>query len=318
MENEILEHYFAGSYSLKESSIPLSFSEQSLITLGEGELLGKRYLFVIGRRELSYSEVTAFNFRFTSISSQPLVFLLRENSRSIARKLMKDQIAFITAEGFVFIPQVVIFGQLPSPVRREVLIWHDSYIPVAQYFLLNPSAKVNSLQLQSELSFYSRSLLIKALALLTQLGFLKQEGSIRSTSYSLAGSLHDSYALIKEKFINPIRGSYFVKKSEALSLPHEILSSESALSFYTNVAPENEAFLLGRKDYWDHRYLFVDSKQRAFQEVYLRYDVLAYQPLLMRKESSFVLNPLDVIAIYREDKDPRVAEAINHLEEAYR
>jgi hypothetical protein len=318
MENEILEHYFSGSYSLKESSIPLSLVEQSLIALGEGKLLGKRYLFVIERQELSFSRISALNLRFASVSSWPLVFLLRGNPRSVAKELMGSQIAFITSDGFIFIPQVVICGQLPSPFRQQALVWHDSYIPVAQYFLLNPSAKVNSLSLQSELSFYSRPLLIKALAYLTQLGFLKQEGAVRSTAYSLAGSLPDSYVLIKERFINPVRGSYFVKENEASSLPHEILSSESALSFYTNVSPEEEAYLLSKKEYEEHRNLFVSAKQRAFQEVYLRYDVFVYHPLLARKGSSFVLNPLDVIAIYRADKDPRVEDAIDHLEEAYR
>ena len=147
---------------------------------------------------------------------------------------------------------------------------------------------------------------------------MKQEGSIRSTAYALAGSIKESYALIKDRFINPIRGSYFAKESDAFPLPRLVLSSESALSFYTNVAPESEAYLLSRKEYWDNRYLFVALKERSFQEAYLRYDVFAYRPLLLRNGSSFVLNPLDVIAIYRDDKDPRIEEAINRLEETYR
>jgi hypothetical protein len=318
MENEVLEHYFSGSYSLKESAIPLSLREQSLLSLGEGELLGKRYLFIIEKRELSFAEISGLKLRFASISEYPSLFLLWGNSRPLVRELLNNNIPFISPEGFIFIPQILIYGQLPSPVRKENLLWQNSYIPVAHFFLLNPSAKLNSLQLQGQMPFYSRSLLSKALAFLTQLGFLRQDGSVRSTAYSLARPLPDSYALIKERFVNPIRGSYFVKESEALPLAQKILSSESALSFYTNVAPENEAYLLERKAYWEHRYLFVSPSEKAFQETYLRYDVFAYHPFLVKKESFSVLNPFDVIAIYREDKDPRIEGAIDRLEEAYR
>lgn len=71
----------------------------------------------------------------------------------------------------------------------------------------------------------------EALALLTQLGFLRQEGSVWSVAYSLASSLPDSYALIKGRFVNPIRCSFFVKGSGPLPISQKILSSESALSF---------------------------------------------------------------------------------------
>jgi len=166
MENEIMEHYFAGSYSLNESTISLSLGERSLVSLGEGELLGRKYLFIMERRELSFSEISALELRFASSSSLSIIFLLRGSPRPVTRQLMKENIAFIASDGFVFISQVVICGHLPSLNRKEMLLWHDSYIPVAHYFLMNPSAHVNSLQLQGQLSFYSRSLLSKALAFL--------------------------------------------------------------------------------------------------------------------------------------------------------
>lgn len=318
MENEILERYFAGHYSLKEAPIPLSFREQSLLTVKAGELYGKAYLFVFAKEEISFSEICALDKRFQASSGLPSLFVLKGRARPVARLLMKENIPFITAVGFVFVPQVMIYGPLPAISKNESLLWHDSYIPVAQFFLLNPSVKLNSLQLQAQLPFYSRSLLTKALAFLKQFSFLKQEGAVRSTVYSLANPLGASYALIKSRFINPIRASYYVKESEASLLPRNTLSSESALAYYTDLSPLEEAYLLKREDYLSHRPLLVGASERNAQDNYFRYDLFAYAPFLVKKGSAFVLNPLDVIAIYREEKDPRVETAIERLEEAYR
>lgn len=313
-----MEKYFAGNYDLKESAIPLSFREEQDIEVWEGTLLGTPYLFLAERRELSLSLLSEYQDRFERASGLKPVFLLIGNVRHVARQLMESKIAFITPAGFIFIPGSLLYGPLPSPIRKEPLLWHDSYIPVAQYFLLNPSAKVNSLTLRSQIPFYSRSLLIKALALLEQLRFLKKEGAVRKSAYSLANSLGDSYALIKDRLINPIVGSYYVEKSQASVLPNEVYSSESALSHYTDLVPQCEAYLLSRKDYRENRSLFVGADERKFKEEYLRFDILAYTPLLERSESSFFLNPLDVIAIYQDDKDPRIEEEIDRLKGAYR
>lgn len=317
MNNAILDKLFPQNYSLQESDISLSFREQSLISVAKGQLLQGNYLFLIERKELDFSDVYQLYHRFSSSSPLKVVFLLKGNSRNVARQMMDESIAFITERGFVFIPQGLIYGPLPSPVRKEALLWHDSYIPIAQYFLMNPSSRLNSLQLQAEMPFYSRSLLIKALAILTQLSFLRQEGVVRSTTYSLAHSLAESYSLIKERFTYPIHASYYVRAAEAGSLPKEVLSSESALDYYTDVVPEEEAYLMSRKDFQQHRVLFLGEKERKFDEVYIRYDILNYTPLLVHEEQKNLLNPLDVIAIYRKDDDPRVSLAIDRLEKKF-
>ncbi len=315
MENEVLERYFSGNYSLKESSIPLSFREQALVSLAEGELFEKSYLFICERKELPFSEICSLRQRF--LSSLPIVFLLKGNSRKRGALLVKENIPFVAEDGFVFLPQVLIYGHWPTPLSQEVSLWHDSYIPAIHYFLLNPLEKTNSLEFQAKLSSYSRSLLIKALAYLTGLGFLRREGAVRSTRYALAHSLKDSYALVRSHLVNPLRASYYVESSDASSLSHEILSSESALAHYSNIVPEEEAYLLNRKDFLSHRDLFVGPNERSFSKAYVRFDLFAYTPLLLRSGSSFVLNPLDVIAIYRDDPDPRVKDAIEHMEEIY-
>jgi hypothetical protein len=299
------------------SSIPLSFREQDLVEVAEGELWGSDFLFLIEKEELTFSDAFQLNTRFRKASNLQPLFVLKGLNRSLNRLLMDANIAFVTADGFTYIPSVLIAGKMPASNKSEPLIWHDSYIPVAHYFLLNPLARLNSLQLQAQLPFYSRALIIKALAILAQIQFLKKEGAVRTTTYSLAYSLAESYALIKERLINPIRFSCYVKESDAVTLPKNVFSSESALSHYSMIVPYQDSYLMSLKDYREHRQLFVGEKERAFDQNYYRYDVFAYAPLTQREDGASFLNPLDVIAIYRQDKDPRVELAIQAIEKRF-
>jgi hypothetical protein len=96
------------------SSIPLSFREQDLVEVAEGELWGSDFLFLIEKEELTFSDAFQLNTRFRKASNLQPLFVLKGLNRSLNRLLMDANIAFVTADGFAYIPSVLIAGSIAS------------------------------------------------------------------------------------------------------------------------------------------------------------------------------------------------------------
>lgn len=319
MQNVFFDTYFAQDYRLEESPIALSFREQGLLSLAELSLYGEKYLLLLVKSKLSFSELSQLYQRFSQAGPLPPVFLLPKGNAYAKKLLINAKIPFFSSEGLIYLPGKLLYGRFPSATKEESLPFSPFYIPIIQFFLTYPLAKINSRELLGEIHSASRSLVIKGLAFLCQEGFLIKEGSARNTVYLLKQPLEVSYLSAQKWLINPLKESFYVKKEEAAILDHSVYSSESALSSLSDLAEEEESFLLTSSDYENHRDIFIRGENRLSGEAYERFDVFLYPPWLrVDKKGHKMINPLDLIALYRQDADPRVQGAIKKLEQHYR
>jgi hypothetical protein len=318
MDNSFFERYFPGNYALSESDFVMSFRENSLLSVQKLTLYGKDYLLLVLKEAAPFSDLFQVYRRIARDSPFSPVFFFSSQDGHTKRLLMQEGIPFFSKEGFVFLPGVLLLGRLPSGNREQKLRFSPSFIPIIDFFLLHPESSVNSLILQKELACLSRSFIIKGLAFLCQEDFLYKTGRAQSIAYSLNKPLNFSYTIAKQWRINPIRQSFFAKTEDAHFLPRSVLSSESALGFYSDVVPEEESYLLSEKERNEHMSLLCFPEERKNLGDYFRYDVFVYPPYLLKDDQEhLILNPLDVIAIYQSDDDPRVQLAIKKMEERF-
>jgi hypothetical protein len=318
MFKEVLDRYFAAHYEVKECTLPLSFGDRSKFTLHELTLFGERYLLAEACRPLSFSEIDHFRFVLAKSNDRPAVFYLPKSPAPLYRRLVKEVIPFLSEDHRYFIPGKLVLIALLDEKKSRPLDYSLFFQPVIAYFLLHPSAETNSGLLLGIFPSLSRSTLILALRYLRSIGFLAQKGAGRSTLFALALPRNEAFHLILPLLKSPLVRSYYAEGKDTKKLAKAIFSSESALALYSDVSPLEESYLLSKEDYGKYSDILCLSGEKMAEKNYTRFDLLAYPPYLYNKNGNLSLNPLDVIAIYKNNDDPRIVSALGQMEDYFR
>jgi hypothetical protein len=265
------------------------------------------FLFAEAKRYLSAGEILRF-FNLIRQAIKPskiLVFLLKTLSSHDKALLLDSHIPFLSADGEVYIPFHEV--RLQSLSRRPPL----SYDLVAQnlalaYFAL-PYGFYDLKALAAYLPFQP-SRISEANRCLFSLGLLEKEGKETRVKYARVKDKSTYLSSLMPLLISPLYGRFYMEKSPN---QNRIRNSEESLGFYTDILPQEQGFCLDKKEFKQASPSFyLKPRERLPHVDYDEVDVFVYRPLFPVQSH---LNPLDVLAVYKEDPDERVQTALSHI-----
>jgi hypothetical protein len=255
---------------------------------------------------------TSFHRFEKETKRKPIFVFQKPLTKDQTRELVKNGIPFFDSEGQSFVPFITLCLDLYYKSVTRNLYYSSCCQQIASVFLFSNSETISTADLVNFLGV-SQPTISRGLDYFLGTDLIGKVGAQNKTRYRLLKPRSYFLEAVLSQAINPIFQTFYVDKKHLPNVKMDILSSESALEKLSMIRAFHKAYVAKKEEISLISSLATHPWALLPNIEYIRFDVLTYKPLLFGKD---YLNPLDVYAIYSNDNDPRIQEALQAIKES--
>lgn len=266
-----------------------------------GELRGDSLIFIKrkGRENITPLQYLGLVRKFEKVFDYPQVFIFDDLKYYERNRLLNYGVYFVVSDKYVHLPFLLINAKATTKRRSETLS------PVAQYLLLltmqNSKFKRCTLKDLEQIASYTYATISKAISQLEEFQLCKTEKDGR-VKYITFNSDEELWWSCQSILNNPI-----LKLMYCNQIPSDkeyVISSYNALSFYSNLNPEErQTYAISKGEFEANEFVGLNEIEGD-----ITLEVWSYPPI-----GDKYVDKLSLVLSLQNDRDPRVEKELENI-----
>jgi hypothetical protein len=252
---------------------------------------------------------------FSESLTMPIILNISDVTNSTKKYLIDNNISFVSNDA-IYLPQLLIYlKDISNKPKKKI---HTKISKLAQMILIFELLKKDTNEIDiyncAEKFNVTQMSASRSLKELYEFNYLKLEPTGRKKIYHLNSDINIDEILQVLK--NPKIEDIYIKDSDLKYFDTQILSSYSALSYYTDII-NNENIYAIDKEYFT-KYINKNNQIEIYNEKYdnslIQIELWKYQPTLIQEN---IIDPISLYLSLKEDFDKEDTRLQNSIDELY-
>lgn len=245
----------------------------------------------------------------------PIILNISEVSNSTKKYLIDNNISFVSNDA-IYLPQLLIYfkniSNKPkkkintkiSKLAQMILIFELLKKDTNEIDIYNCAEKFNVTQMSSS----------RALKELYEFNYLKLEPVGRKKIYHLNSDINIDEILLTLK--NPKIEDIYIKDSDLKYFDTQILSSYSALSYYTDIINNENIYAIDKEYFTKHinKNNQIEIYNKKYDNSLIQIELWKYQPTIIQEN---IIDPISLYLSLKEDFDKEDTRLQNSIDKLY-